>query len=92
MGRYSFVPIAFETMGTINASGEDFIDEIGKRTHALSDDNRERGFLWQRLSVGLQRYNSICFRGTFQPIDENGLCDSVRLSADSQPVAVRLLT
>jgi len=71
MRRYSFVPIAFETMGTINASGEDFIDEIGKRTHALSDDNRERGFLWQRLSVGLQRYNSICFRGTFQPIDKD---------------------
>ena len=73
MERYTFVPIAFETMGTINASAADFIDEIGSRTQALSGDNRERGFLWQRLSVGLQRYNSICFCGTFQRIDEDGI-------------------
>ena len=71
MGRYTSVPIAFETMGTTNASGADFIDEIGKRTHALYGNNSEKGFLWQRLSVGLQRYNSVCFRGTFQSIDED---------------------
>ena len=65
MTKYSFVPIAFETLGTINEKGSEFIDEIGKRSHALSGDNRERTFLWQRLSVALQRYNSICFRGTF---------------------------
>ena len=63
--RYAFVPIAFETMGTINTSGSELIDEIGKRSHALSGDNRERTFLWQRLSMALQRYNSICFNGTF---------------------------
>ena len=65
MARYTFVPIAFETLGTVNSSGSELIDDIGKRCHALSGDNRQRAFLWQRLSVALQRYNSICFSGTF---------------------------
>src|SRR5207244_8083048 len=65
MSRYTFVPIAIETMGTISTSGSELIDEIGKRSHSLSGDNRERTFLWQRLSMPLQRYNSICFNGTF---------------------------
>ena len=71
MTRYTFVPIAFETMGSINASGADFIDEIGRRSRSISGDLRERSFLWQRLSVALQRYNSVCFRGTFQPVDND---------------------
>jgi len=65
MSRYSFVPIAFETLGPINSAGTDFIDDIGRRTHAITGDNREKSFLWQRLSMAIQRYNAICFRGTF---------------------------
>jgi hypothetical protein len=68
IARYSFVPLAFETMGSANANGSDFIDEIGKRSRALSGDIREKAFLWQRLSMALQRYNAICFRGTFGDI------------------------
>ena len=71
MNRYTFVPIAFETMGATNDSGSEFIDQIGKRSHAVTGDIREKTFLWQRLSVALQRYNSICFRGTFQSIYED---------------------
>ena len=63
--RYTFIPIAFETLGPINASAADFIDEIGKRSHAISGDSREKSFLWQRLSMALQRFNAVCFRGTF---------------------------
>ena len=68
---YTFVPIALETMGSTNASGAEFIDQIGKRSHAITGDVRERMFLRKRLSVALQRYNSICFRETFQPINED---------------------
>lgn len=65
MSSYNFVPVAFETLGPINTAGTEFIDEIGKRSHAISGDSREKAFLWQRLSMALQRFNAICFRGTF---------------------------
>ena len=65
MNQYTFVPIAFETLGPINTAGADFIDGIGRRTHAITGDQREKAFLWQRLSIAIQRYNAICFRGTF---------------------------
>ena len=41
MSRYSFVPIAFETLGPINSAGTDFIDDIGRRTHAITGNNCE---------------------------------------------------
>ena len=63
--RYTFVPVAFETLGPVNESGAVFINEIAQRTKSITSDQRERQFLWQRLSVALQRYNAICFRGTF---------------------------
>ena len=63
--RYTFVPIAFETLGPTNSAGTDFIDELGRRSHAITGDQREKAFLWQRLSMALQRYNAVCFRGTF---------------------------
>ena len=65
MARYSFVPVAFETLGPVNAAATDFIDEIGQRCHAVSGDSREKAYLWQRLSMALQRFNAVCFRGTF---------------------------
>lgn len=65
MNSYTFVPIAFETLGPSNSAGTDFIDELGRRSHAVTGDQREKAFLWQRLSMALQRYNAVCFRGTF---------------------------
>jgi hypothetical protein len=65
LSTHTFVPIAFETLGPINTAGAEFIDEIGRRSHAITGDSREKAFLWQRLSMALQRYNAVCFRGTF---------------------------
>ena len=65
VARYTFIPIAFETLGPISAAATEFIDEIGRRSHALSGDSREKALLWQRLSMALQRFNAVCFRGTF---------------------------
>ena len=62
---YLVVPVAFETLGPVNESGSDFIHEIGKRLTAASGDKREGAFLWQRLSITLQRFNSICLRNSF---------------------------
>jgi len=39
--------------------------ELGRRITAVTDDPRETGFLFQRLSVALQRGNAVSFRSTF---------------------------
>ena len=60
-----FQPVAFETLGPIIQSGVDFIFEIGRRLEHASGDARERCFLFQRLSITVQRFNSVAFRGSF---------------------------
>ena len=63
--QYTFVPVAFESLGPANCAGADFIRSIGSRTRAISGEIRETSFfLWQRLSVAVQRLNSICLHDT----------------------------
>ena len=62
---YSFMPIAVETLGTINSEAVDFLAELGRRIAAISKDIRESSFLFQRLSVLIQRFNAVAFRGSF---------------------------
>jgi hypothetical protein len=63
---YIFCAIAFETLGPINEDGASFLSDLGRRLTASSGDPRETAFLFQRLSIIVQRCNSICFRGTFE--------------------------
>jgi len=46
-----FVPIAFETLGPVNAEGAQFLSELGRRIPSDSGDQRETNFLLQRLSI-----------------------------------------
>lgn len=62
---YEVVPIAMETLGPTNALGAAFINEVGKRTTQATGDSRETSFLWQRLSMALQRFNAVCFKQSF---------------------------
>ena len=48
-------------MGPLNKLGTEFISDIGHRTTRLTDDPRESAFLFQRISVAIQRFNSVCF-------------------------------
>jgi len=43
----------------------ELVQEIGRRTTVITEDSRETAFLFQRLSVALQRGNAISFLGTF---------------------------
>ena len=63
---YEVIPVAFETMGPMNLTGADFIRDLGRKMAQRSGDPRETGFLWQRLSIALQRFNAVCFRGCFE--------------------------
>ena len=62
---YIFVPIAVETMGAINSDGLEFLGDLGRRITQVTDDIRESAFLFQRLSVLIQRYNAVTIQGTF---------------------------
>jgi hypothetical protein len=65
MPMHIFMPIALETLGTMNTEALDFFADLGRRIAANSNDNRETSFLFQRLSVIVQRYNAVAFRGSF---------------------------
>jgi len=67
---YSFMPIAFETWGPVISDGVTFIDEIGHRIRNISGDSRESSFLWQQLSLAVQRFNAVCLMGTFEALQD----------------------
>jgi len=57
--RYTLYPVAVETLGPINETVYELIGALGRRIARLSGDDRESSFLFQRLSVMVQRFNSI---------------------------------
>ena len=50
-----FQPIAVESFGTLNETACQFLKDLGRRISAQSGE-RESAFLFQRLSVVIQRY------------------------------------
>ena len=56
---YIFQPIAIETLGPMNDSAVDFFCELGRRIVNNSNVDPETAFLFQRLSITLQRFNAI---------------------------------
>jgi hypothetical protein len=69
--RYIFVPLAFETLGPVCAEGISFLCELGKRIESVSGDPRETSFLFQRLSVAIQRGNAISVLSTLTTETKN---------------------
>ena len=62
---HAFIPLAFKTLGPINAKAILFLNELGHRLSTLTGEPRETAFLFQRISIAVQRFNSICFHGSF---------------------------
>ena len=58
-------PVAFKTLGPINQTGVEFLAELGHRLEIITHDARERSFLFQRLSLTVQRFYAVAFRGCF---------------------------
>ena len=65
--RYTFVPIAVETLGPLCQEGSAFLSQLGRLISSATGDSREQSFLMQRISIAIQRFNAVCFRGTFDP-------------------------
>ena len=62
---YIFKPLAFENLGALNQSAYDFFSSLGSKLTEVTGEPRETSFLFQRLSVHLQRFNSVLFKDSF---------------------------
>ena len=60
-----FTPIAFESLGPVSSKATVFLSDLGRRITSVTGDPRETSHLFQRLSVAIQRFNYVCFRGSF---------------------------
>jgi len=56
---FPFVPIALETLGAIAPCSLDFLTEVGRQLSVSTGDACETAFLFQRISVALQRFNAV---------------------------------
>jgi len=60
-----FFPVAVETLGPLSDEAHSLIAEIGRKATLCTADPRETTFLYQRISVAVQRFNSACVANTF---------------------------
>jgi hypothetical protein len=63
--NYIFKGLAFETLGPWCKETIDFINVIGDRLIAESPDSKSKKFLFERISLAIQRGNAASIRGTF---------------------------
>ena len=61
---YNFMPIAVESPGAIGDCATDFVQKLGQRISVATGEPRSSQFLFQRLSVAIQRGNAACVVGT----------------------------
>ena len=62
-----FLPsaLAIETTGTWHYQAVELIQVVGRRTANITGDLRETTYLFQQLSIALQRGNAVSFQSTF---------------------------
>jgi len=53
-----FEPIAVETLGVFNASPCHLLHDLGTRISENTGEARETSFLYQRISILVQRFNA----------------------------------
>jgi len=63
--QVEFVPIAVESHGPFNRDALQFLSELGRRLVKTTGDVRASSFLFQRISVVVQRFNSVLLRDVF---------------------------
>jgi len=63
-GQYLFAPIAIETLGRLNTSACQLFANLGRKISSTSGDDREGAFLFQRVTVLVQRYNAVLLHHT----------------------------
>ena len=64
---YHMIPIAIETLGAFGSEGSSFIKNIGPKIQNLTGNKWSTFFLFQSLSMAVQRVNAASILGTVQP-------------------------
>ena len=54
-----------ETLGSMNDSAYHFSEDLGRKISEVSGDSREGSFIFQRLSITIQRSNVALFQESF---------------------------
>ena len=67
--HYDFQPIAVETLGPVNESATSFLYDLGRRILLVSGEDTEPQFLFQRISVAIQRFNAVLLHDGFLSSD-----------------------
>ena len=65
MSDYHFQPIAVESLGPAIESAIHLITVLGKKIAQQTGDERETAFLFQRLSILVQRFNCVLLQDSF---------------------------
>ena len=61
---YIVTPVAMETLGSWGPSGLKFVKEVGKKISDSTGEKRSTSFLFQAISIAVQRGNAASIRGT----------------------------
>jgi len=68
--QHTFYSIAVETLGPLNEDARLLLSDLGRRILAASGDLREVSFLFQRISVVVQRFNAVLLHSSFVKDDQ----------------------
>jgi len=63
--NFIFQPIAVDNLGAFSLSTLEFLSDLGHKLSSFSGEERASSFPFQRLSVSLQRFNSVLLHDTF---------------------------
>jgi hypothetical protein len=66
LSEYLFQPIAIENLGSYSSLSLEFLSELGRRMSSQSGEINETSYLFQRISVSIQRFNSVLLHDTFE--------------------------
>ena len=62
-------PIAFETLDVFNASARHLLADLGRRISINTGEARETSYLFQRISVLVQRFNAVLWHDSLPAAD-----------------------
>ena len=64
---YHFVPVAVETLGSWGNIGHKFIKDIGKMIAANTKDSKSTSYIFQAISIAIQKGNVQCVQNVDRP-------------------------
>ena len=72
--KFFFVPIAIESSGIFGPKAYTFLNDLGRHLMSVTMDFQARHYLFQRISVAVQRGNAASVMGTSRKDSEDLDC------------------